>query len=239
MHILSLLPLLVATLANAATNEPCIGSGGRAGVCLSTTSCSSAGGITIEGGCPADPAGIKCCSKATCANGSSGNCRWQSDCGGTSVSGQCPGPAQMKCCSSTATGFGGYSAPYVPAAGACKAVAVNGANAVIAAWPGRVREIGCVRSCTCGVAGASDHCCGKAIDFMCSDGGGVPTMSGRQIAEWVMNNRASLNVKYIIWGQKIWQPGTDAVKAWTSWRTMEDRGDITQNHWDHVHVSFN
>lgn len=56
-------------------------------------------------------------------------------------------------------------------------------------------------------------------------------MSGRQIAEWVMNNRSGMNIKYIIWGQKIWAPGTDAVKAWTSWRTMEDRGSITQNHW--------
>lgn len=173
MQLHALLPLLAATLATAATDEPCVGSGGRAGVCLSTSSCSSAGGITIDGACPADPAGIKCCSKATCANGSAGNCRWQSDCAGTSVSGLCPGPAQMKCCSSSATGFGGYSAPSVPAIGSCKANAVNGAKKVIAAFPGRVREIGCVRACTCGASGASDHCCGMAIDFMCSDAGGV------------------------------------------------------------------
>jgi hypothetical protein len=56
-------------------------------------------------------------------------------------------------------------------------------------------------------------------------------MSGRQIAEWVMNNRGTLNLKYVIWGQKIWNPSVDSVKAWTSWRNMEDRGDITQNHW--------
>jgi hypothetical protein len=46
-----------------------------------------------------------------------------------------------------------------------------------------------------------------------------------------MNNRGALNLKYIIWGQKIWNPSQDGVKAWTSWRTMEDRGDLTQNHW--------
>jgi hypothetical protein len=56
-------------------------------------------------------------------------------------------------------------------------------------------------------------------------------MSGRQIAEWVMNNRGTLNLKYVIWGQKIWSPSVDGVKAWTSWRTMENRGDVTQNHW--------
>lgn len=59
----------------------------------------------------------------------------------------------------------------------------------------------------------------------------VPTTSGRQIAEWVMNNRGTLNLKYVIWGQRIWSPTQDAVGAWTTWRVMEDRGDVTQNHW--------
>ncbi len=59
----------------------------------------------------------------------------------------------------------------------------------------------------------------------------VPTMSGRQIAEWAMNNRGTLNLKYVIWGQKIWNPSQDGVKPWTNWRTMEDRGDVTANHW--------
>ena len=83
------------------------------------------------------------------------------------------------------------------------------------------------------------------------------TLSGRQIAEWVMKNRSTLRLKYVIWGQRIWDVRTDKnkEKAWTSWRTMEDRGDLTANHWyvqlisisaklmltftrDHVHVSF-
>jgi hypothetical protein len=64
-------------------------------------------------------------------------------------------------------------------------------------------------------------------------------MSGEEIAEWVMNNRAALNLKYVIWGQRIWNPSQDSVKNWDQWRTMEDRGDLTQNHWDHVHVSYN
>ncbi|KAK4143172.1 uncharacterized protein C8A04DRAFT_29190 [Dichotomopilus funicola] len=234
---LKVLTLIMAATAMAATNEPCFGADGRAGVCVSTSACSSAGGITIAGGCPADAADIKCCTKASCSNTSAGNCRWQSDCAGSSVANQCPGPAQMKCCSSAATGFGGYAAPAFPAVGACKAVAVTGAKTLVAAWPGRVRQIYCTRDCAC--PGTSDHCCGKAIDFMCSDGGGIPTTSGRQLAEWVMNNRATLNLKYVIYGQKIWNPSQDSVKAWTSWRPMEDRGDVTQNHWDHVHVSFN
>ncbi|KAL0944968.1 D-alanyl-D-alanine carboxypeptidase [Colletotrichum truncatum] len=233
---LSLFTTIVSvTAVFAATNEPCYSTDGRAGVCVLSSTCESGGGTTINGACPADAANVKCCSKSSC--GSGGNCRWASDCAGTSASNQCPGPAQFKCCSSTAGGFGGYGAPTIPPVGACKAVAVDGAKKIVAAFPGRVREIGCVRDCAC--PGTSDHCCGKATDMMCSDAGGVPTLSGKEIAEWVMNNRATLNLKYVIWGQKIWQPSVDAVKPWTQWKTMEDRGDFTQNHWDHVHVSYN
>lgn len=46
-----------------------------------------------------------------------------------------------------------------------------------------------------------------------------------------MNNRATLKLKYVIWGQRIWSPSQDSVGPWTGWRGMEDRGDITQNHW--------
>jgi hypothetical protein len=45
-----------------------------------------------------------------------------------------------------------------------------------------------------------------------------------------MNNRGSLNLKYVIWGQRIWTPG-DSVAPWAEWEPMEDRGDVTQNHW--------
>ncbi|KAF2257897.1 hypothetical protein CC78DRAFT_563255 [Lojkania enalia] len=230
--------VLASHFANAALNEPCYGTNGVAGVCVSTASCSSSGGVSISGACPSDPADVKCCSKPSCG-ASPGNCRWTSDCAASSLSNLCPGPSGFKCCQSSAQGFGGYSAPTIPAVGGCKQVSVDGAKKVVAAFPGRVREIGCTRACACNANPTSDHCCGKAVDLMCSDAGGTPTISGRQIAEWVMNNRGSLNLKYVIWGQRIWNPSIDGVKSWTSWRGMEDRGDVTQNHWDHVHISFN
>ena len=59
----------------------------------------------------------------------------------------------------------------------------------------------------------------------------VRTDAGAPIAEWVMNNRATLSLKYVIWGQKIWNPSQDTVKPWSQWRGMEDRGSITANHW--------
>ncbi|KAI9172540.1 hypothetical protein HJFPF1_02045 [Paramyrothecium foliicola] len=227
--------LILPALALAAVNEPCYGPSNRAGVCISTSACSQAGGTSISGACPADAADIRCCTKPAC--GSGGNCRWTSDCAGTSSAGLCPGPSQMQCCSSPAQGFGGYAAPRIPAVGACRSVSVAGANRFVSAFPGRIREIGCKRDCAC--PGSSDHCCGLAIDLMIADGGGRATMSGIDIAEWAMRNRGALNLKYVIWGQKIWHVTTDGTeRAWTSWRTMEDRNDLTQNHWDHVHVSF-
>ncbi|TDZ19823.1 putative secreted protein [Colletotrichum orbiculare MAFF 240422] len=222
-------------MAMAALNEPCYGSDGRVGVCVTTSACTSSGGTSIDNACPADAANVKCCTKASC--GSGGNCRLSSDCAGTSAANQCPGPSEFKCCSSAASGFGGYDAPKIPAVGACKQNAVDGAKKIVKAFPGRVREVGCVRDCAC--PGTSDHCCGKATDMMCSDAGGTPTASGKEIAEWVMENRASLDLKYVIWGQRIWSASKDTEKPWTSWESQNDRGDYTQNHWDHVHVSYN
>jgi hypothetical protein len=230
--------LLFPALVLAAVSEPCYGPNGRAGVCITDADCAKAGGASVTGACPWDATNIKCCSKPSCGSGGTGNCRWKSDCAGSSTANQCPGPSQMMCCSSSAQGFGGYPAPSIPAVGACKAVSVAGAKKFVAAFPGRIREIGCKRDCGC--PGSSDHCCGLATDLMIADGGGQATMSGIDIAEWAMKNRGSLGLKYVIWGQKIWSPTTDGTeKSWSNWRTMEDRNDLTQNHWDHVHVSYN
>ena len=71
-----------------------------------------------------------------------------------------------------------------------------------------------------------DHGSGNAVDIM------VTGARGDQVAAWLQSNAGSLNIKYIIWQQRIWMPGG-------SWKPMEDRGDPTQNHFDHVHVSVN
>lgn len=71
-----------------------------------------------------------------------------------------------------------------------------------------------------------DHGTGNAVDIM------VTGARGDQIAAWLQAHAGELNIKYVIWQQRIWLPGS-------SWRGMEDRGDPTQNHFDHVHVSVN
>lgn len=170
MHLQSILPiLLLPSLSLSAPDEPCLSTDGTAGVCTTVDACSSAGGVSVDNACPADDASIKCCTKPSCSSG--GNCRWESDCAGTSTAGECPGPSQMQCCSSSAVGFGGYAAPDIPAVGACQQTAVDGATTIVEAWPGRVREVFCIRDCAC--PGDSDHCCGLATDMMCADGGSV------------------------------------------------------------------
>ncbi len=53
-----------------------------------------------------------------------------------------------------------------------------------------------------------------------------------------MQNSRKLDVQYIIWNQKIWIAGSEAVPP-DQWRGMSSRGSCTANHVDHVHVSFN
>ena len=71
---------------------------------------------------------------------------------------------------------------------------------------------------------AGEHSTGEAIDFM------VSRSKGDAVAAFVQANAGAYDVKYVIWRQRYWAPGK-------SWRMMEDRGSITANHYDHVHVS--
>lgn len=74
-------------------------------------------------------------------------------------------------------------------------------------------------------ASADDHGAGQAIDIMISG------PAGWEIANYLVANAGRLNVEYVIYEQRIWG-------SWGGgWSYMEDRGSITQNHFDHVHVT--
>lgn len=180
MHTSSLLStaiLLLPTFIHAhilfersTIDGPCTGAAGAPGACIATAKCTSGGGTYISNACPGTPDDIRCCTKTAC--GSGGNCRWANTCSTSTLTGLCPGPADFKCCvPGGGTGDGGYPTPDFPSVGACKAHAVDGAHKVVNANPGDVRQIYCTRDCAC--PGTSDHCCGLAIDFMCSSAGGV------------------------------------------------------------------
>lgn len=76
---------------------------------------------------------------------------------------------------------------------------------------------------------AQDHGAGLAVDFMVPVGSQV----GDDIANYSINSMAENDISYVIWEQQIYG---DWNQQWTA---MEDRGSITANHYDHVHVSFN
>ncbi|MDG4477374.1 LysM peptidoglycan-binding domain-containing protein [Streptococcus parasuis] len=80
-----------------------------------------------------------------------------------------------------------------------------------------------------------DHGKGLAIDFM------VPQSSalGDQVAAYAVANLASKNISYIIWKQRFYSPYASIYGPAYTWNLMPDRGSITENHYDHVHVSFN
>ncbi|NQJ96459.1 LysM peptidoglycan-binding domain-containing protein [Streptococcus suis] len=82
---------------------------------------------------------------------------------------------------------------------------------------------------------SGDHGKGLAIDFM------VPQSSalGDQVAAYAVVNLASKNINYIIWKQRFYAPYDSIYGPAYTWNLMPDRGSVTENHYDHVHVSFN
>lgn len=78
-----------------------------------------------------------------------------------------------------------------------------------------------------GVAGrarVSDHATGLALDLM------VRGAKGDRIAQCALANREALGITYVIWEQRI--------NHGSGWTRMENRGSDTENHVDHVHISF-
>jgi hypothetical protein len=72
-----------------------------------------------------------------------------------------------------------------------------------------------------------EHSQGLAVDIMVSGD------RGREVAEFVRARAAELGVNYVIYQQQIWS----VERGGEGWRGMEDRGSVTANHFDHVHVT--
>lgn len=69
-----------------------------------------------------------------------------------------------------------------------------------------------------------DHGSGHALDIMTS------TSEGDAVARYLQGRAGELGIRYLIWKQRRRAPGG-------TWVPMQDRGSITANHYDHVHVS--
>lgn len=76
------------------------------------------------------------------------------------------------------------------------------------------------------------HGSGMAVDFM------ADKETGDKIAKYMQRNFKQLGIYYIIWEQKYFMNITNIYGPANRWNLMDDRGSATQNHYDHVHVSF-
>ena len=95
--------------------------------------------------------------------------------------------------------------------------------------------VGCYRPNGGWVVG--EHPKGRACDFMVNAHGQMPTPEqqahGQAIADWAVEHAEDLGIMYVIWRQEIWD-----IRRNDGWRRMADRGSITENHYDHVHISM-
>jgi hypothetical protein len=79
-----------------------------------------------------------------------------------------------------------------------------------------------------------DHPSGRAVDIMVPNGGqGNGKEVGQEIADYFQEHAKEFGVDYILWRQQSWSADSGSKQ----WKAMEDRGDPTSNHVDHVHIT--
>lgn len=82
---------------------------------------------------------------------------------------------------------------------------------------------------------SGDHGKGLAADFIVGDN----TELGNQVAADVTSNMTERGISYVIWQQQFYAPFESVYGPANTWNQMPDRGSVTENHYDHVHVSMN
>lgn len=80
-----------------------------------------------------------------------------------------------------------------------------------------------------------DHGKGLAVDVMVPVGSEV----GNQVAQYAVDNISNAGISYVIYRQQFYAPVDNIYGPANTWNQMPDRGSVTENHYDHVHVSFN
>jgi len=95
----------------------------------------------------------------------------------------------------------------------------------------------CATTGACAISTYADHDpeMSRALDILVSSAYGTMPADfsfGDDVAAFTFDQWESRRVLYIIWRQRI------NHNDGRGWRPMGDRGTITQNHFDHCHVSF-
>lgn len=123
-----------------------------------------------------------------------------------------------------------------PAATSVQTVGNQGLRPQAAAYKDKVANAYGITSFSTYRAGdPGDHGKGLAVDFM------VPESSalGDQVAQDATSNMSVNKISYVIWKQRFYAPYPSKYGEANQWNVMPDRGSVTANHYDHVHVSFN
>lgn len=90
----------------------------------------------------------------------------------------------------------------------------------------------------------SDHPKGRACDFFPTTAGtfpaGIELENGWRIAGWLRANASALQVKYLIWQGRYWDPSTRDQDGWGvpyNGGGIYNPRDATGGHFDHIHLS--
>jgi hypothetical protein len=120
----------------------------------------------------------------------------------------------------------------------CSPSAKPGAKALLSllinTWGGS--SSGISRGCKSG--GRSEHKEGRALDWHMSAKKAKDRKQVARAVKWITANHGEvarrLGLMYVIWNQRIWSTYYPEL----GWRKMADRGSVTANHKDHVHISL-
>jgi hypothetical protein len=77
--------------------------------------------------------------------------------------------------------------------------------------------------------GMQFHKNGRALDLMLTPG--EESALGWRITKYLIAHKTEFKIDHIIFEQKIWTPSSGR------WKKMADRGSVTANHFNHVHVA--
>jgi Transglycosylase-like domain len=122
---------------------------------------------------------------------------------------------------------------------------LDAAGAAFAGWKGgpAIRSAGCWDRHAWNPK--SDHPQGRACDLFATKAGrfadGIELADGWRVAEWFRGHAGPLQVKYVIWQGRYWDPRVADQDGWGrrySGGGVYDVRNATGGHYDHVHVSF-
>ncbi len=117
-----------------------------------------------------------------------------------------------------------------------RAAAARGLRCVKQAFPA-ITSMGGLRASSSTTCSFSDHCTGRAVDFMVPKWGSrAGNAYGWRVARWVQAHARELGVKYVIWDARKWNPSVG--NAWRAYRHPYGNSNPTLAHSNHVHVSF-